>query len=386
MTIDLVNDTGTPLEKQTFTWRELAQSPIGKKSESDAFTRIRVVLMNALEQQANRFQHACAGMNEHLREAAATVRRIEHHQQTMVHWLMPPDRSALEATLAYEQAAVEITAAVALQEPDAYFAQVYRFALLEHTDHLYRYARALERLEHRDAAEILQGHTDVRRGRPTAEEHRVPTDDLRDHYNRRSASPLTKLDALTLLAAEHQIRDFYMNVGATPADPLARQLFAEIASVEEQHVTQAGSIIDPGETWLERWLLHEASELYAYYSCAASETNPRVRAIWERFVDYELGHLHLVRSLFAKHERRDAAEILPAELPAPLPFRSHRDFVRATLDAEVDLRAERTQFVDKHDEGRESIQYRERLNASGSPSTAIAAGDLQELDIQEVVP
>jgi hypothetical protein len=38
---------------------------------------------------------------------------------------------------------------------------------------------------------------------------------------------------------------------------VARQLYAEIASIEEQHVTQYESIIDPDETWLEKWVLHD---------------------------------------------------------------------------------------------------------------------------------
>ena len=94
------------------------------------------------------------------------------------------------------------------------------------------------------------------------------------------------------MAAEQQTHDYYMNIGPLFADPVARQLYAEIASIEEQHVTQYESIIDPDETWLEKWLLHEASEVYNYYSCVQQETNPRIKAIWERFLDYELGHLH----------------------------------------------------------------------------------------------
>ncbi|HEX6998182.1 MAG TPA: hypothetical protein VF322_08550 [Gammaproteobacteria bacterium] len=373
MAIDLLNDAGTPLDKQGFTWKELVQKPISKLDD-DAFTRVRVILMNGVEQQANRFQHACSGMNEHLRQALAKVRRIEHHQQTMVNWLLSPDHSPLETTIAYEQTAIEVTAAVAQQEPDAYFAQAYRFGLLEDFDHLYRYSALLDRLEGKDANNILQCYTDILPGRPTADEHRAPGDDLRDHYQRRTASPLSKLNALTILSGEHQTRDYYMSIGPTFADPLARELFAEIASIEEQHVTQYGSLIDPHETWLEKWLLHEANEVYNYWSCMEAESNPRVKAIWERFLDYELGHLQLVRNLFAKHERRDPAEILPSELPAPLPYVSQRAFVRETLAAEVDLRADGTQFVDKRDDSAESLAYRERMNADRSPSTVVALG------------
>src|SRR4051794_41196314 len=98
-----------------------------------------------------------------------------------------------------------------------------------------------------------------------------------------------------------------MNIGPTYPDPLGRQLYAEIASIEEQHVTQYESIIDPSETWLEKWLLHEANEVYNYYSCVESETDGRVKAIWERFLDYDLRHLHAVKGIFQRVERRDPA-------------------------------------------------------------------------------
>ena len=60
------------------------------------------------------------------------------------------------------------------------------------------------------------------------------------------------------------------------ARSLGRQLYAEIASVEEQHVTQYESIIDAGESWLEKLLLMQATEVYNDDSCVESEKNPRV--------------------------------------------------------------------------------------------------------------
>lgn len=62
------------------------------------------------------------------------------------------------------------------------------------------------------------------------------------------------------------------------------------------NITQYESIIDPEETWLEKWLMHEAAEIYNYYSCLTYETDNRVKEIWQRFLDYELGHFHYVWS------------------------------------------------------------------------------------------
>ncbi|HEY0963602.1 MAG TPA: hypothetical protein VGE69_14720 [Pseudomonadales bacterium] len=373
MTINLLDSRGTPLGNQKFTWKELVQEPISKLDD-DAFTRVRIILMNGIEQQANRFQHHFSQFNGELRQALAAVRRAEHHQQTMINWLLSGDHSPIETTIAFEQVAIEVTAAVAQQEPDAYLAQVYRFGLLEDFDHMYRYAALLDRVEGKDANNILQSYTDIVPGRATIDEHRHPHDDLRRHYQKREAHPLSKMHALTIMSAEFQTRDYYMTIGPTFADPVARQLYAEIASIEEQHVTQYGSIIDPSESWLERWLISEANEVWLYYGCMQAETNPRIKAIWERFLDYELGHLELVRHLFEKYEKRDAAEILPQTLPDPIAYESQRDFVRETLKAEVDLRTSGMDFVSKQHENNDSLAYRNHINSQGSPSETVSAG------------
>jgi hypothetical protein len=373
MSLDLRKDKGVPLDRQQFTWKDLAGLTISKLDD-DAFTKIRIVLMNGIESEAVRFGHACARVNGPLQLPLAQVRRIEQHQQTMVNWLLPADLSPLETTIVFEQVAIEVTAAVAQQEPDPYLAQVYRFGLLEDFDHMYRFSALMDRVEGADPNAILQNYTDIRPGRPTSVEHRAPEDDLRRPYDKSKAEAVTKMNACTIMAGEHQTHDYYMTIGPMFADPIARQLYAEIASIEEQHVTQYESIIDPTESWLEKWLLHEANEAYNYFSCVASESNPRIRAIWERFLDYELGQLHFVRDLFEKYERRDVAEILPARLPDPIDYRSQREFVRSTLENEVTLSARGKDFVPRSNESEATRLYRTRMNQKGSPSDIISAG------------
>jgi hypothetical protein len=133
-------------------------------------------------------------------------------------------------------------------------------------------------------------------------------------------------------------------------------------------------MLDPTETWLEQWVLHEANECYNYYSCVGQETNHHVKAIWERFLDYELGHFHMACDALKQYAGRDPAEIITADFAAPLEFRSQRDFVRKVLAHEVDLRADGVQFVPRNAEGANSIIYRNLVNADGSPSEAVASG------------
>src|SRR6476620_7634552 len=171
MAINLLQDKGNPLHRQDFTWKDLVQKPISKLNV-DAFTRVRIILMNGIESETLRFSHSCARMNKELQGYLARVRRKEQHQQTVVNWLLPADQSPLETTIGYEQVAIEVTAEIAQKEPDPYLAQVYRFGLLEDFDHMYRYSALLDRVEGKDANAILQSYTDILPGRPTALQHR----------------------------------------------------------------------------------------------------------------------------------------------------------------------------------------------------------------------
>lgn len=371
--INFFDSKGCPLDQQRFTWKDLNPKPISKLDD-DAFTRVRVILLNGLELDALRLKHLIARFNGELRVPLAEVRRVEQHQATVVNWLLGADHSPIETTIAYEQVAIEVTAAAVSQnEPDPYLAQAYRFGLLEDFDHLYRYSALLDRLEGKDANNILQGYTDILPGRPTLLEHRAPVDDVRTPYDRTTAALLSKIHAALITAAEYQTHDYYMNIGPLFADPVARELYAEIASIEEQHVTQYGSLEDPNESFLEKWLIHEATEVYVYHACVDQESHPRIKALWERFLDYELGHLHLVARLFEDIERRDASQIL-TEVEPMMPFKSQRAFVREVLEREVGYRAIGPQFTMDGAESEATLAYRQQLNSQGSPSQAVAAG------------
>lgn len=371
--MSILEEKGCPLHKQRFTWKEIAGRTISKLDD-DAFTRVRIILMNGLELDALRLKHFIARCNKDLQIPLAQIRRSEQHQATTINWLLSADHFPLETTIAYEQVAIEITAAVAQTEPDPYQAQTYRFGLLEDFDHLYRYAAMLDRLEGKDANTILQGYTDLVPGRLTSFHHRAPIDDVRDSYKKEEAQLITKIHAAMITGAEYQTHDYYMNIGPTFTDPLARQLYAEIASVEEQHVTQYGSLMDPSESLIEKWLIHEATEVYSYLSCVEQEPNLYVKQIWERFLDYEIGHLHVACEMLKKFEKRDPAEILGGELPKMIQFNSQRDFVRKVLRKEVDLRTNGSDFVPKSKESSDSIAYRKHMNSEGVAAEIISAG------------
>ena len=373
MALHLLKDRGTAIEQQRFTWREISPPTISKL-DCDAWTRVRIILMNGIESNSARFSHAAARLYAGLQEPLAVIRRIEQHQQTLVNWLLPADQTPLETTIGFEQVAIEVTAAIALEEPDEYLAAMYRFGLLEDFDHMYRFGALMDRTEGKDANSILQGYTDILPGRPTAVEHRHPLDDLRRPYDPKTTALLSKLHALTLVGGEHQTHDYYMTIGPMFADPTARQLYAEIASIEEQHVTHYESLCDPRESILEKWLLHEACEAYNYWSCVESESDPRIKAFWERMLEYELGHVQAVAALFEQHQKRDAAEVLDAALPKPIEYAPHREYVREVLRREAGFGASGPDLVARReDEPERTHEYRAHMNRDDQPSNLVSA-------------
>ena len=47
MAFSLFDGNGIPIDNQRFTWRDLVQKPISKLDD-DAFTRVRIILINGL--------------------------------------------------------------------------------------------------------------------------------------------------------------------------------------------------------------------------------------------------------------------------------------------------------------------------------------------------
>jgi len=152
-----------------------------------------------------------------------------------------------------------------------------------------------------------------------------------NNYDKSSAAPISKANVLTLLAGEQQTMNFYKTNGGLYGSPDLRQLYAEISEVEEEHVTQYESLMDPTESWLERWLLHEYTEVANYYTCYMAEVDTRIKGIWELFLDYELEHLRIAGEAFKRIEGRDPQELVGGDLQTPATFESNRAYVNEVL-------------------------------------------------------
>jgi hypothetical protein len=366
MSFNPLEHKGIPLERQLRNWRELDVEPTDPDG-ADPYTRCRIIAMNGIEIESIMFSHQFARVcpDMEVKRQLAEVRYLEQQQQKVVNWLLPGAASPLETTIAYEQVAVDLTAWVARMEPDPYLTQAYEFGVLEDFDHLYRYANLYEMIQHRKAEKIVDELTEIIPGRPTKFHHRHPYDNVREPYDRAETDPLSKLHALTIMSAEQQTMNFYMNVGPQYMEPIARRLYQEIGLIEEAHVTHYESLVDPGETWWERLVNHEYNECYLYYSFMQTESDQRVKSIWELHLNMELAHLQVACDLMREHDGREPEEVLAPELPEPVTFEPNKAYLRELLDTQIDLTTLGTGYVQDAHERFEKIQ--DTIMGGGQP-------------------
>lgn len=327
-------------------WKKMYPKPFNK-CDVNPYTKTRIILMNGTEFEANWFSHQFSRNcnNNDIRRTIASTRRIEKQQQMLIQNLKPINENILETTISYEQLAVDLTARLAQNEPDQNVRNALNFALLEDFDHLYRYSNLLE-LEYKVLPEKLVGrYTEIMPARPTISHHRDPNDTVK-YYTCKDAELITKLNVNIITAAEQQTMNFYMNVGGFYTSDIGRKLYQEIGLVEEDHVTQYGSLIDPNQTWLENLLMHEYTECYLYYSCFKEETDPYIKKIWEMFFEYEIVHLHRACDLLEKYESKTWQQIIPnGNFPTLLSLGPNIEYVRDVLKNTANFTGDRENYA-----------------------------------------
>src|SRR5690606_37119998 len=203
---------------------------------------------------------------------------------------------------------------------------------------------------------------------------RHPYDDLNGHVSTHTADPLTRLHVMTIVAAEQQTMNYYMNHSSEFVEPIARGLYDEIATIEEQHVTHYGSLIDPLDSWLKQLVFHKYNEVYMYWSMSTDEVDDRIRSIWDLHLEMELGQLQVAADLLRRYEGVEAAEILPPSLPdVPVRFETNKEYVRSVLESQIDLRKDGFDYVDVDDlpDDHRYFEYQAKVNRGGAPSEQV---------------
>ncbi len=371
------NEKPISIEQSLEGFKSLYPKPYDKNT-ADPYTKARIILMNGTEFEANWFLHQMARHtdNNDLRRDLALTRYIEKEQQLKLSLLKPPEESILEHTIGYEQLAVDLTAELAKREKDCNVKKALDFALLEDFDHLYRYADLLEMEQNVHAERLVGGYTEITPGRPTVSHHRYPMDNVKRCINAKTADTQTILNTMIITAAEQQTMNYYMNVTNFTGTDMARKLYMEIALVEEEHVTQYESLMDPKSTWLECNLWHEYCECYLYWSCYKTETDPNIKKLWEIHLQYEIAHLHRAAQLLKKYEGKEVEEVIKdATFPTPISLHENVDYVRDVLKNTAQYTSNREEYalVDDLDSDADFFRWQKVLQPTiqSTPSHAV---------------
>lgn len=339
--------------KKVFTtlmnWKTMAPKPYNKNAVNP-YTKTRIILAAGAEYEAVWFGHNFSRHcnNNEIRRELALSRRIEQQQQKRIAALKPLDENLLETTIAYEQLAVDLTAFMAQRATNKDFKAGLDFALLEDFDHLYRYADMIDHDMGIKAETLVGKYTEIMPGRPTISHHRHPYDDIKTHGNREKMDVQTLVDTHIITAAEQQTMNYYMNQAAFYRTEAGRKLYTEIGMVEEQHVSQYGSFLDPDVTMLECNVFHEYVECYLYWSLSQDETDSNIKKIWEECLEQEIAHLHAAVGLLEKYQHKSWQELFPkgAEFPEPLHLGCNKDYVRRVLSKTANNTAKREGYID----------------------------------------
>ena len=147
--------------------------------------------------------------------------------------------------------------------------------------------------------------------------------------------------------------------------------------IEEQHVTEYGSLLDTNCTWLENWVMHEYTECYLYYSCFADERDPEIKAVYERLYFEECGHLKKASEMLEKYEGKKWQCLFPdgGSFPELLKFEGNIEYIRDVLKQTVTATKDREGYIeskelsDKSDFKRYNKQVNK--NESSEPSHVV---------------
>lgn len=347
-------------------WKQIYPDSYNK-TNVNPYTKTRIILMNGAETEQifflHQFNRNCN--NNDVRRKLAILRRTSQQMQKLIQCLKPINENVLEETITYEMLAVDLTARLAQDEPNKYVKEALDFALLEDFDHLYRYANLLETEFQVSAKKLVGGYDEIMPARPTISHHRCPKDSVKNYVDFKNADMLTKLHVNIITAAEQQTMNFYMNVCNLYPSDLGRRVYQEIGMVEEQHVTQYGSLIDTNQTWYENLLMHMYTMCYLYYSCYLDETDEYIKGVWQAGYKRCVAGLHIAANLLENYDNKKVEDVIKqGEFPKLLNLGPNIEYVRDVLKNTVTYTADRESYIKvcNLDPNADFFKYQDRVN------------------------
>lgn len=318
--------------EEYYNWEEIYPKPYDSRTTSP-YTKARVILMNGCETEnaffLHNFQRNC--QDNDLRRELSKIRTIHQQMQKKIQCLKPIDENILDETIIYELLAVDLTAHMAQCEPDKYVKESLDFALLEDFDHLYRYANLMKQEYGKDASYLVGKYSEITPARPTISHHRYPEDNVK-RWSNSNVPLITKLHSNVITAAEQQTMNFYMNVCNLYPSDMGRRLYQEIGMVEEEHVTQYGSLLNTTLTYLENLVMHMYTTCYLYYSAMKDELDKNIYCVWEKCFFQSVSDLKESAKLLKKYENKDWNCLVGnGEFPELIKLHPNVEYVRDVL-------------------------------------------------------
>jgi hypothetical protein len=362
-----------PLTEQVTNWEERVRHPYDRAS-AHPFTRCRVLLLAGQEGQTDlMLSDLLAETGDGaLRGILALLRRVESEQSITLASLIPPAQTVLETTIFYEQMVVELGTALAALEPDLYAREILEYVLLDDLDHLNLFSLLSAIIEGGDARRLTGGLTSLAPGRPTSAQHLHPLDTLRRPAGLDIQS---RLNSATITAAEQAKYLYYKGHATAYGDAQARRLYAEIAEVEEQHLSALESDAAPAGSALERNCLAQVAEAYNYYSAWHVEIDRRLAEIYERFYRQELEHIQVLAAALQRVEGRDLRDLVPDEIGPLLVLQPDHFYLGSLRRDQAELRPFNEALLPRMTLPPEwaSYRYATRVNGESSPSRDLLA-------------
>lgn len=210
-------------------------------------------------------------------------------------------RSRDRKETALERAVVGLTAHItrlaelAAEEADPQVRAVYEYMLADVLTHRSQLAAKLARTQ--GISPLAQAGFNDRPGRAIVSQF-IPLDDiLKKPYAKERALPATKFGLRLVLAQTAAINDIFNQIFAESGDRHLIGMLADYSRVTLAHLAMVGSLIDPSETWMERWFFSEAAVAAGIKRAASLAPGGRLESVFRHMLQDDRRHLDEIFSL-----------------------------------------------------------------------------------------
>jgi hypothetical protein len=127
--------------------------------------------------------------------------------------------------------------------------------------------------------------------------------------------------------------------------------------------------------------LHQWHECWMYWSFATTETDPKVRQLYELHLGMEVEHLRVACEMMRTVEKRDPEAFLPAEgFDVPLLFQTNKAYVREVLASQINLTAKQSDFVPISTLGGSDryFAYQQKVNGDWVPTEEVVRMNVEK--------